>query len=263
MKYTRVPWFVILLAFIISTYVPSIYSQTTLIPAGAVWRYFDEPGDPPANWFASDFSAHIWPGGNAQFGYGEQDEATLVRGGPTYGIYTHYFQHKFVVARAADYTNLVVNVLRDDGVVVYLNGQEVFRMNMPPGTITRQTEASNQVMGSDESFFFPTNVNAALLINGTNTLAVELHQTTGSGDGSFDLSLIGFGPPRDIRPSLDLGRAGSKLMLRWEGTNSVLERTWVPGWNWEVLPEARSPYEADARGGSALFRLRVVEPAAP
>src|SRR6185503_14200632 len=163
MKNTALRKFVMLFTFFISTHIPSIHSQTTLIPSGAVWRFFDEPGDPSANWFASDFSAHNWPSGKAQFGYGDQDEATLLRGGVTYGIYTHYFQHTFLVPRAADYTNLVANVLRDDGVVVYLNGQEAFRMNMPPGAITRQTEASGPVSGSDESFFFPTNISPALL----------------------------------------------------------------------------------------------------
>ena len=257
MKNTVLRKFVILLAFFISINIPPINGQTTLIPAGAVWRYFDGPGDPPENWL--DSSAHNWPSGNAQFGYGEQDEITLLRGGPLYAIYTHYFQHTFVVPRAADYTNLVANVLRDDGVVVYLNGQEAFRMNMPPGPVTRQTEASNQVTGTDESFFFPTNISPALLVSGTNVLAVELHQTSGSSDGSFDLSLVGLGPPRDVRPSLGVERAVGRFTLRWEGTNSVLERAWVPGWSWEALSEARSPYEVDSRVGSALFRLRVVE----
>jgi len=250
--------FVMFLTLFISTHIPPINGQTILIPAGATWRYFDEPGDPSANWFATDFS-HNWPSGKAQFGYGDQDEITLIRGGPSYGIYTHYFQHTFVVPRAADYTNLTANVLRDDGVVVYLNGQEAFRMNMPPGPITRQTEALNQVTGTDESFFFPTNINPALLVNGTNVLAVELHQTAGSADGSFDLALIGFGPTRDIRPRLDLGQAAGKLLLQWEGTNSILERAWVPGWNWEAVSGARSPYEVDSGVGSALFRLRVLE----
>ena len=259
MKNTAARKFVMLFTFFISTCIPSINGQTTLIPAGAVWRFFDELGDPSANWFASDFSAHNWPSGKAQFGYGEQDEITLVRGGPIYGIYTHYFHHQFVVPRASDYTNLVANVLRDDGVVVYLNGQEAFRMNMPPGPITRQTEASSQVTGTDESFFFPTNISAALLVNGTNVLAVELHQTSGSADGSFDLSLVGLGPPRDARPSLAIEKSAGRFTLRWEVTNSVLERAWVPDWSWEAVSDARSPYEVDSRVGSALFRLRVVE----
>ena len=258
MKNRTMRKFVMFLTLFISTHIPPINGQTILIPAGATWRYFDEGGDPSANWFATDFS-HNWPSGKAQFGYGDQDEATLLRGGVTYGIYTHYFQHTFLVPRAADYTNLVANVLRDDGVVVYLNGQEAFRMNMPPGPITRQTEASSQVTGTDESFFFPTNISAALLVNGTNVLAVELHQTAGSADGSFDLSLVGLGPPRDARPSLGVERAVGRFTLRWEGTNSVLERAWVPGWGWEALSDARSPYEVDSRVGSALFRLRVLE----
>ena len=39
--------------------------------------------------------------------------------------------------------------MRDDGAVVYLNGTEVFRSNMPTGTITYTTLASTTVGGTD------------------------------------------------------------------------------------------------------------------
>ena len=82
-----------------------------------------------------------------------------------------------------------IRLLRDDGAVVYLNGTEVFRSNMPAGTITYQTAASG---GADETTFYTTTASAALLVSGINTIAVEVHQKEpGSSDLSFSLQLTG------------------------------------------------------------------------
>jgi hypothetical protein len=62
--------------------------------------------------------------------------------------------------------------------VIYLNGREVFRSNMPGGTIAYTTLASSTVGGSDELAFFQTDLDPALLRAGTNVLAVEIHQAS-------------------------------------------------------------------------------------
>jgi hypothetical protein len=64
--------------------------------------------------------------------------------------------------------------MRDDGAVVYLNGVEVWRTNMPAGTVTHLTTASVAIGGADESTFVQTTISPSLLVNGTNVLAVEL-----------------------------------------------------------------------------------------
>ncbi len=75
---------------------------------------------------------------------------------------------------------------------MYLNGTEVFRSNMPDGTIDYQTSASTNVFGSDETALYSATINPALLVAGTNVLAVEIHQSSSdSPDISFDLGLVG------------------------------------------------------------------------
>ena len=60
----------------------------------------------------------------------------------------------------------------------------------PVGPIGFGTPAFNAV--DDGTIFFPTNASASFLVNGTNVVAVEIHQATGtSTDISFDLELIG------------------------------------------------------------------------
>jgi len=76
--------------------------------------------------------------------------------------------------------------------VIYLNGTEVLRDNMPVGTITPSTLASAAVSDSDETIFFTRLIASSSLVDGTNWLAVEVHQSGGnSSDLSFDLRLTG------------------------------------------------------------------------
>ena len=61
---------------------------------------------------------------------------------------------------------------------------------MPTGTITSSTRAVTAVSDAEESQWFPFAVNPALLVSGTNTIAVEIHQNNGSSsDISFNLAL--------------------------------------------------------------------------
>src|SRR5262249_37711490 len=80
----------------------------------------------------------------------------------------------------------------DDGAVVYLNGTEVYRNNMPSGTIAYNTLASTAIGGADESTWYAATLSPSLLQSGSNTIAVELHQAdVTSSDISFDFQLTG------------------------------------------------------------------------
>src|SRR5207247_8753441 len=109
------------------------------------------------------------------------DEATVLHYGSDVSnkFITTYFRLAFNVANAAAYPgDLAISLVRDDGAVVYLNGREIFRSNMPGGAINYRTLASANVGGADESTFFPFTTSATNLVSGTNVLAVEIHQAT-------------------------------------------------------------------------------------
>jgi hypothetical protein len=231
---------------------------TTLIARESLWRYWDNADAPGPLWKTAAFADGGWPLKPAQFGYGEADEATSVSPGSNPRITTHYFRRKFHVPRAADCTNLLAEVLRDDGIVVHINGHEVFRMNLPSGEISHFTYASAQVTGTNENFYFPTNFSSSVLVDGENTIAVELHQTENPTDASFDMSLVGIGP-RQIEeqpPSLIAERSATAVTLRWQGADTVLEQLRLPAGSWEPLTNAVSPHELPASADSSLFRLR-------
>jgi hypothetical protein len=87
---------------------------------------------------------------------------------------------------------MLLRLKHDDGAVVYLNGEEIYRALMPQGFITPDTLATTDVSGAREKAFITVDVSNGLgfLLPGTNLLAVEVHQSSrASDDLSFDLEL--------------------------------------------------------------------------
>lgn len=161
------------------------------VDPGAAWKYFDQ-GTTPANWQTEAFNDASWPQGNAQLGYGEGDEATVVGyGGNASNKYiTTYFRKSFTIEDVTDMQNATGTILADDGAVVYVNGTEVYRYNMPGGTVFMSTLALN---AAEENVYHSFTVDKSLLKNGTNVIAVEIHQNgVTSSDLSFDFSLSSY-----------------------------------------------------------------------
>jgi hypothetical protein len=166
-------------------------SQITMITKGGTWKYFDQGSLPAANWQTENFNDNIWQQGFAELGYGDGDEATTVSYGADAGnkYITTYFRKKITVADTVGLGDLTASIRVDDGAVVYLNGLEIYRINMPGGTVDNSTLA----LGTpSETAFNPFVIVKGLIKPGQNTIAVELHQNTAnSSDISFDFDLYG------------------------------------------------------------------------
>ena len=126
-------------------------------------------------------------------GYGDGDEETVIDYGDDEDnkYITSYFRKTINIDNAADYTGaLSLRLQRDDGAVVYLNGEELVRSNMPEGEILFDTEAVDATAGGDEDTFFNFTFQTEQLITGENVIAVEIHQANpNSSDVSFNLEL--------------------------------------------------------------------------
>jgi len=235
-----------------------------VVAAGGVWKYLDDGSDQGAVWRAPGFDDSAWASGPAELGYGDavegRPEATLVNGGPVGNRFiTTYFRHTFNVPDASAFSELNIGVVRDDGVVVYLNGTELFRMNMPapPELITSSTLALVAVAGTDEATFFPATVplTPGLLHNGANVLAAEIHQNTNtSSDISFDLFMDGVKGRPPCGP-LTITRQGNLITIGWPDGGVLEVANEVTG-PWTPLPDAISPYETAATNRTRFFRLR-------
>lgn len=162
----------------------------SLINKNEVWKYNDNGMLPSDTWHQTGYSDAGWNSGPAELGYGERDEATVVGfGGNTADRYvTTYFRKSFDVADTVGFTSLTGSVLFDDGVVVYLNGEEVYRYNMPAGTIGYSTLATASQAG--EKSYYEFTIPRGKIRPGTNVVAVEVHQNNvTSSDMSFNFAL--------------------------------------------------------------------------
>ena len=242
-------------SFLFCLIVQSISAQATLISAGSPWKFLDNGSNQGTSWKDKSFNDATWASGNAQLGYGDGDESTIVSSGPsaTNKYITTYFRKTFEIAKVAEYVTYNLNVKRDDGVVVYVNGVEVYRDNMPAGAVTYTTQASIPCT-DDGATFLTKNLTLAQsnFVDGTNTIAVEIHQDLAinpAQDMSFDFSLIGNG-----KPTIDLKhiRWGSSvnplegLTITWrnKGTADKIKWGYTPAYEKGVFAaEMRAGYE--------------------
>jgi hypothetical protein len=154
--------------------------------------------------------------------------------------------------------------MRDDGVVVYLNGKQVGRNNIDSGTTTGGTVtcsllATRALDNAEESTFVALPVSDALvqeLRAGDNVIALEVHQASAtSSDLVMDLELIAsFHPP--VEDVLGIGReADGAPFLYWLDPGWELE-TSTNLIDWLPAPAARSPWRPPLDKPAAVYRWR-------
>ncbi len=186
-------------------------ASNTLVAYESSWRVLDNGTDqtpaalPSATHFASTsyVESATWRTETVQsgkvLGYGDNGRASFPTQTPnlsfgptsTAKYITTYFRQSFTVADAAAVSALVLHVRRDDGVVVFVNGTEVARDNMPAGAYTSTTFSSSIVDSANEYAEQTINIPTTSLVTGQNLIAIELHQRDGtSSDITFAAELV-------------------------------------------------------------------------
>ncbi len=186
-----------------------------LIAKGTTWLYLDDGSDQGTSWQDPGFDDSNWKSGQAQLGYGDGDEATVISYGPDGGnkYITTWFRKHFRVSAPLPAGYLRLEMLCDDAAIVYLNGREVLRYNLPTGTVTYRTTALSAVYGEAEQRYTAYYIPASLLHEGENILAVEVHQVSAvSSDLSFDLTLG--------KEKMDVGETPVSTLPQWTVTVS-------------------------------------------
>jgi hypothetical protein len=154
--------------------------------AGTVWNYLDE-GEPGAGWREAGFDDPKWKSGKAPLGFGETRLGTQFQKKPL----TAWFRREFDAPELKAGEGLVILLCMDDGAIVYLNGKELGRANLPKGRVTASTTALRDIADRDEGSYLRLRVPAKALRAGRkNVLAVEVHNAAATNDDLFfDLSL--------------------------------------------------------------------------
>jgi len=171
--------------------VPGVVVTEELVSGGGFWRYEDSDSALGADWKTPDYDDSGWSLGPAPLGYGDSHQVTAVASGPSNDrIPTVYFRATFEVADPAVIQAMTIELMLDDGAVVWLNGEEATRVNLADGLITHESFANEAVSEPAEYTFYGYPVDAALLVEGENILAVEVHQAApDSSDLTFDLAV--------------------------------------------------------------------------
>jgi parallel beta-helix repeat protein len=167
--------------------------KVMIISPGSTWKY-DDTGTPPgADWMLPGYNDGFWSSGEAELGYGDNDEHTVISygGNSSDKFITALFRNTFNISSEQLQKGVFfIHLLKDDGAIVFLNGTEAFRSNIPCGETDSQTLADVTLDGESEEVFITYRIDHLLLHAGENLLAVEVHQSSASSsDLSFDLGL--------------------------------------------------------------------------
>ena len=89
------PGYFLLIILVISAQLFSkvAYGDTTLVKFGSSWKFLDN-NTTPANWQTTAFNDAAWSSGLGEFGYGDNDERTVINygGNPNSKYITTYFR---------------------------------------------------------------------------------------------------------------------------------------------------------------------------
>ncbi len=152
-----------------------------------------------------------WLKGKAPLGYGNgatgQKTKVSFGGNKSNRFVTTYFRRGFIVSDPNQVTSLTLQILHDDGAVVYLNGTIVAHPNMGASQPSYGTLASACSSGVVET----VNIPVSLLVAGKNMLAVEVHQCAkNSANMIFNASLYAQGNNQPSAPTRTPTKAPTK-----------------------------------------------------
>lgn len=147
----------------------------TLIGQGAKWSYLagSHPAGEGSAWATPDYDFSSWKSGKAGFGYGDNDDTTVLsKMRNNYKVV--YVRSDFELPADVKAPKLGLAVSYDDAFIAYINGHEVLRQGVGRG---RGNEAEDFDLHEAEARFeyFPLGDVSKFLKPGKNVIAIEGH----------------------------------------------------------------------------------------
>ena len=149
------------------------------------WKYYDG-GALASNWKSDSYNDSGWSSGQAPLGYKMIGVKTTVSYGSDANRKnpTTYFRKSINLSATPLRSDaFLLNYQVDDGFVVYVNGQEAGRFNMPDGDITFNTFSSSYAENTPMTGTIE--LPPSLFKSGNNTIAVEIHNNSYTSSDQF------------------------------------------------------------------------------
>lgn len=169
---------------------PVIWS--TLIEWGDEWKYAIPNASTPTDWYLTAFSDDGWDTGKSGFGYGDDDDSTVV----ALGTMSVYMRKSFTINDITSVERCLLHMDYDDAFIAYLNGVEIARANIGiPGTPAvynapaHNADHESKIYSGGHPDAFEILGMQDYLKEGANVLAIEIHNANA---GSSDLTAIPF-----------------------------------------------------------------------
>ncbi|MBL0332752.1 MAG: metallophosphoesterase family protein [Chlorobiota bacterium] len=202
-----------LISFLLLFNVICLFSQTIILPTNTAWKYLDDGSDQGSNWKTSSYNDASWQSGLAELGYGDNPITTLAGQKITY-----YFRNNFTISTPNQYYDYTINLRRDDGAIIYINGVEIYRDNINPGIVNYLTPAIENC-SDDGNAIQQVTIPNTFFNQGVNNISVEIHNVnTTSSDITFELELIGNtspSTPQITRGAFMTLSSNNSITLNW------------------------------------------------
>ena len=157
---------------------PTVTSTTNLFADNTTWYYYDKGSLDGKSWKASNYSTTDWKSGSAPLGYGQTVTTTT-----NTSLSTLYFRKNVNVRNYSATNGYVLEWVADDGFIIYVNGVEAGRYNMPSGEVRYSTYSTTWAHDNPDSGTMQ--LDASLFRSGTNVIAVELHNNSGTSSDLY------------------------------------------------------------------------------
>jgi hypothetical protein len=184
---------------------------TTIVPLTQTWRMEASGSNLGTGWRATNYNDTAWPFSGAALFYNDTGGAPPpIPANSTIPFTTPrqitvYFRTTFNYSGPTNGVNFLLNHVIDDGCVVYLNNQEIYRFGFAASLTISYSSRPSTVSGTAPlSTGIPVIITN--LVQGTNYLALELHSAS---DTSSDLAMA-------------LGIDSQQLVTNFLGTPIVL-----------------------------------------
>ena len=223
--------------------------QIILVEYGDIWRYHDLGEDLGEEWLSSEYDDNSWAEGPGKLGYGDGDESTVLNNEDPNDP-SVYFRRTVQVNSPVDHASL--EVLYDDGVAVWINGELVSSFAFDDTTFASWANSNNENAVLEEEIL------GEYFVEGENIIAAMVKQhSVSSSDISFDLRL-------DVIVSFNTEMPGCDSLLESDDEPSSesmdsSEDTEEPEQEADSGTKPKEPSgscgSSNALGGAALFSL--------